>query len=182
MNALLLDPHGDDAVLFACFTLLAHKPDVVVVLRSQLQEDRGTGITAAMRERETNQAFNEAGVPLWHQWDMADRFPNWDGVERLMREYDADHAPELVFAPQWEGGGHEHHNAVGRLAELVFGDRCRGYMTYRRGYGRSEGATEVVPEPEWIAAKHRALACFESQIAEPSTRPWFMDSLREWIA
>lgn len=178
---LLLDPHGDDAVLFSCFNLLRHRPHVIVVLRSQVQEDRGTGITAREREAESNEAFRLLDV-TWSQMTVLDRNPDWAEVERQFRFFDNTHLPDFVHTPAVEIGGHEHHNEIGRLAIKVFGQkRVAPYMTYVRGHGRSEGFA-VEPEPEWIALKHRALACFTSQIREPSTRPWFLDRLDEYVA
>lgn len=181
-TALLLDPHGDDAVLFAAFTLLRHRPNVIVCLTSQVQENRG-GPTAAIRERETSDALGELGIYEWEQWRVKDDRPDWVAVTRLMEDAKKAYEPEIVFAPEFEVGGHEHHNAIAEIAARVFGpDRVQSYLTYVRGSARSDWGTEVVPEPEWIGWKHRALSCFTSQIREPSTRPWFMDSLREWVA
>ena len=183
MSSLLLDPHGDDAVLFSCFNLLRHRPHVVVVLRSQVQADRGTGITARMREAETSTALRLLGVHAWEQWTELDRDPDWELVRRTIANLCARYEPERVFAPAFEVGGHDHHNAIAEIAADVFGPaRITSYLTYVRGNGgRSEGDA-VVPEPEWIALKHRALACFESQIREPTTRPWFMEGLAEYVA
>lgn len=183
MTALLLDPHGDDGVLFAAFTIMQRRPHVAVVLRSVLQEQRGTGITAAERERETGAALSVLDAPAWEQWPIRDDKPDWVTVKRLMEQARDDLKPDRVFAPSWEVGGHDHHNAVAEIAAEVFGpDMVTGYLTYVRGSARSDWATEVVPEPIHIIRKHVALSCFESQIREPSTRPWFMDGLREWVA
>lgn len=183
MTSLLLDPHGDDGALFAAFTILREKPHVIVCLRSQLQENRGTGIKAAIREAETSEALQLLGVTAWEQWPIPDDKPDWVAVSRLMEQARADLNPDRVYAPEFEVGGHDHHNAVAEIAARVFGpERVVSYLTYVRGSARSDWAAEVEPEPDWIAAKHRALACFGSQIREPSTRPWFMDSLREWVS
>lgn len=182
MTALMLDPHGDDAALFACFTLLKHRPNVIVCLTSQLQANRG-GPTAATREAETSAALGVLGIYGWEQWRVKDDRPDWVAVTRLMEGAREAYQPDVVFAPEFEVGGHEHHNAVAEIAARVFGaDRVQPYLTYVRGSARSDWATEVIPKPEWIALKHRALACFTSQIELEATRPWFMDSLREWVA
>lgn len=182
MTALLLDPHGDDGALFAAFTILKHQPTVIVCLRSQLQERRG-GPTYQEREAETARAFAELGTFAWEQWTVPDDKPDWAAVKRLVESARDLLEPDTVYAPAWEAGGHDHHNAVAEITADVFGpEPVISYLTYVRGSGRSDHGTEVVPEPEWIIRKHRALACFESQIREPSTRPWFMDGLREWVA
>lgn len=183
MSAILFSPHQDDAVLFACWTLLAHDPLVVTVLASQLQEDRGTGISNDTRVTEDCCAFAELGVADWTQWPYLDSAPDWDAVGSAMRLLDERLGPSLVFAPAPEPDGHDQHNAIGNLAADVFGSRVTGYLTYRRGHGRSRSDREVAFEPSWPALKLGALACYRSQIMEPSTRDWFLElSLREWYA
>lgn len=179
VSALLLEPHQDDAVLFAAFTCLRHRPLVVTVLASQLQADRGTGITNERREAENAHALGLLGCEV-EQWGYPDSGPDWTAVQWAMRSLAGEGEFELVFAPAVEDGGHEQHSEVGRIALQVFGDRVRPYLTYRRGHGRTVGQ-EVVPQPEWIGLKLRAMACFASQIAEPSTRPWFLDGIREYV-
>lgn len=177
---VLFEPHQDDAVLFSAFTCRRFRPLVVTVLGSRLQHRRGTGITDVHRRSENARALALIGCTV-EQWPFWDDEPDWPMVRRrmiLLRG--VGDGPAGVFAPAVEEGGHEQHNQVGELALEVFGDRVRPYLTYRRGEGRTVG-TEIVPEPDWIAEKHRALACYASQIREPSTRSWFMDSLREYV-
>ncbi len=174
MNALCLEPHQDDTVLFNAFRCIEHKPLVVTVLASQLQEDRGTGITNGEREFENKKALAVLGCEN-EQWTETDAAPDWDATERKLRTLEA----EIVFAPAVEEGGHDQHNAVGELALSVFGDRVQPYYTYVRGAGKTTGR-EITPEWEWIVLKLKALACFGSQIREPTTRPWFLGDLREW--
>lgn len=180
MGALLLSPHnlGDDETLFAAFIGLQHQAHVVTVLRSVKQE--AYGITADERERESGNAMAILGLG-WQQWGFPDVDPPWDQVERRIAEMALpEYGFDAVFAPAVEDGGHEHHSIVGEIAGRVFGDRCRFYTTYRRGQGRTVGAVRVEPEPDWIILKLRALSCFESQIREPSCRPWFLGGLDEW--
>jgi LmbE family N-acetylglucosaminyl deacetylase len=183
VTALLLQPHSDDAALFAAFTCLHHRPHVITVLSSQLQEDRGTGISQATREAEDRCAMEFLGCTV-EQWPYSDASPDWGAVENALRLYDEREAPERVFAPRPTPDGHEQHNAVGSLALDVFGDtRVTLYLTYRRGHGRAMSGNEVAFKPHWPGLKLRALACYVSQIQEPSTRDWFLDlSLREWYA
>lgn len=182
MTALLLQPHSDDAALFAAFTCLHHRPHVITVLSSDLQERRGTGITQATREAEDRLAFEFLGCTV-EQWPYLDSAPDWGAVENALRLADERLAPERVFAPAPEPDGHDQHNAVGNLALDVFGKRVTGYLTYRRGHGRSRSEREVAFKPHWPGLKLSALACYASQIQEPSTRDWFLElSLREWYA
>lgn len=178
MRSLLLSPHNDDDALFASGLILRHRPHVVVVLRSQVQEDRGYGITAALREAETDEAMRVLGV-TWEQWQFSDAAPDWDAIrldlQALSRRYDH------CFAPAPEPGGHEQHNRIGRLADDVFGHaRCTFYLTYTRSGGKSTGGTPVLFEPGWAATKTAALRCYRTQREHPSTAPHFERDLTEY--
>lgn len=181
---------NDDAVLFATWTLLRHRPRVVTVLRSVNQE--ANGITFKEREKEDATAMAILGCE-WVNWPFPDDDPPWDEVEALLRRGELnlhDEGPEpdwvdvapwphRVFAPWPEPGGHEQHNRVGELAEAVFGsERVSFYTTYRYGGPRTVGR-EVEPEPWMIPLKLRALACYESQMLR-GPRRFFLDSLREY--
>lgn len=180
---VFLAPHNDDETLFGAFTLLRHKPLVIVCLKSYVQEDRG-GPTAAEREGETNRAMWWLGVEEWRQWNHDDRQPDWKAVEQSMQELDAELDIGEVFAPACEVRGHDHHNEVGFLAQEVFGDRLSTYLTYKRGSGKSRSSTPVsVDQSLWVILKLKAMACYESQIRLENTRPWFLDEpLREYMS
>ena len=180
---VFLSPHNDDETLFGAFTLLRHKPLVIVCLKSYVQEDRG-GPTSVEREKETNRAMWWLGVEEWRQWEHSDREPDWVAVEASMQKLDVEHEIDEVFAPIWEVGGHDHHNEIGFLAQEVFGDRLSCYYTYKRGNGRTKSLTPVeVDQPLWVILKLKAMACYESQIRLDNTRPWFLDEpIREYIA
>ena len=93
--------------------------------------------------------------------------------------------PDIVIAPSYEEGGHEQHNAVAQAATSVFGGDVIHYLTYTREGGRSRDGYLVKPDdPEWIALKLRALACYRSQLRIENCRPWFTDllDLNEWLA
>jgi LmbE family N-acetylglucosaminyl deacetylase len=186
VSVLLFSAHSDDAVLFACYSVLAHEDcHVVNVLRSQLQENRGTGVTQEMRHAEDINAMDVLGVGVFEQWAENDANPDWDAITQMMIEIRETENPRLVIAPLPEIGGHDQHNAVGQLVENVFADReVKLYATYKRGQARSQVGIEVKPEPWMISVKLHALSCYGSQIAEPSTQAWFYDLLdmREWLS
>lgn len=185
MSALFLAPHNDDETLFGSFLICEFRPDVIVCLRSHVQEQR-YGILAHDREIETTSALEELlggpGQAPWSQWPFLDSAPDWDELRASLERVASRGDYDLVFAPEPELHGHEHHNAVGNIVREVFGELVVGYLTYTRSGGRSRGGTEIVPEPEWVERKHRALACYRSQIAEPSCAPWFLGDLREYVA
>lgn len=194
MTSLFLAPHNDDETLFGAFTLLRHKPLVVVVFKSDIQEKRGTGITAAMREAETAAAMEVLGCE-WQQWPLLDSgseangwtaddiFARLEMLDGLAGDLAEDGSGSLgydrVFAPAVEEGGHAQHNLVGEIADNLFGGRVTHYKTYTNGRGRSEGVP-VEYENEWIGLKLCALSQYASQIAEPSTGHHFAQALTEW--
>ena len=177
MSDLALLPHNDDE-LFCSYTLLRHHPHVVVCLKADVQKHRGTGITAEMREAETQCSMNILGC-TWGQMPVSELLPDTDRIIEHLAERDYVHAPERVWTPAVEEGGHEHHNLIGQIALDVFGDRVIPYMTYRRGFGRSRGKTVVIPTPGERSLKREALNCYESQIKLENTRFWFSEE-SEW--
>lgn len=182
MTALLLAPHNDDETLFAAYTILRYKPHVVVCTAAYLQQLRGeTTATYADRAVETARALALLDATSWQQLAVRDDNPDWDMLERCLVQVDAEQAWDTVLVPEWEEGGHEHHNIVHDVAKKVFDGRCVGYMTYRRGHERSKGV-EVAAEQGWASRKFAAMACYQSQIDMESTRPWFNKWDREWVA
>jgi len=190
-RSLFLAPHNDDETLFGAFTLIAWKPDVIVCFRSAKQSR--SGIEPQRREMETGLALQilegERGFMQSAVLDTAtDREALGPLTEMLTDAHEifpeSDRPYDLVFAPAVEEGGHEQHSFVGQLALDVFGpDRVVPYLTYRRGFGRSTSSVEVPFLPEWPARKLAAMSFYRSQIALPSTAPWFVDyGLREFYA
>lgn len=177
MKTLFLSPHNDDETLFGAFTLLRYRPHVIVCLRSQVQEDRGYGITYHQREAETDAAMTVLGCE-WQQWSMSDAYPNWIVVEELLACIKDDY--ELVFAPLPLEGGHDHHNMLGLCAKQVFGTRVhvQPYLTYTTE-GKAKGL-RVTPELAWIGKKLQALACYESQYSHWSCQEHFLREQQEY--
>lgn len=181
MSSLFLSPHNDDETLFGAFTLLRERPLVVVVFESVKQER--VGISSGQRERETDAAMKILGCE-WKQMNFLDTeagVPLFEELVRWLAGFKADHDIERVYAPAIEEDGHVQHNYVGQAADIVYGRRVTHYMTYANGRGRSEGPHPVVVvDPAWVGLKLRALACYESQIREPSTGHHFCQALHEW--
>lgn len=164
-GTLFLSPHNDDETLFGAFTLLRERPRVVTVLRSFVQEERGTGVTYQEREAENAAALEVLGIGEWEQWPYPDSDPPWDEV----RERFASLQPDRIYAPAVERGGHLHHNAIGELAKAVWPGKVTPYTTYT-AWGRTRRGTEVPWKHEWVLLKLRALSCYRSQILVPGTR------------
>ncbi len=188
-TTLVIQPHSDDAVLFACYQLMYEptKTTIVTVLRSAKQEK--WGISDRERQQEDFGAAMCLGVGVKALEEAGlggvcgnDEEPDWGGVRGCLASLaELLITPVKVLAPAWEVDGHEDHN---RVAELVaeFWPDYTAYMTYRRGHGRSEGALEVRPSAGWRARKMRAMSYYESQIDLENTRPWFNNWDREWLA
>jgi LmbE family N-acetylglucosaminyl deacetylase len=179
VTALFLSPHNDDETLFGAFVIQQQETHVVVVLRSFYEETRWPAATYQVREDETAAAVGELGA-TWEQLEHSDIDPAWDDVRESMAEARDGFGWDVVYAPLAEVGGHVHHNRISAIAVDVFGRRVRFYSTYTN-LGRSETGRRVEPEPEWIEAKLRALACYRSQIAIPDMRPHFVRGLDEYL-
>lgn len=176
MSAILFAPHADDESLFAFYQLIRTQADVLLVL------DPGD-----QRRAEFAAAMGIAGVPperwTWNNVDPTDRFWAEAAAElcrlAFLRGYDT------IIAPAYEDGGHEHHNAVAKVAEALAPPRLIRYLTYRRGYGRSRGV-EVIADKAERDLKLAALQCYQSQWEDPKTAPWFpggsYGTYQEWVA
>lgn len=178
----------DDETLFGCWTLLRHRPYVIICLRSFRQEGLH-GVRYDTRELETEKALDLIRVER-EQWEFSDADPDWeavaDRINGLAETYDHCFAP----APHCEENGWDpnglpptdygivHHDVIGLIALDAFGpERVTLYETYTKHGGKTLGA-EVPFEHEWVELKLRALAEYRSQ-----SRLWpshFVDSIREY--
>jgi LmbE family N-acetylglucosaminyl deacetylase len=198
MSKLLIDPHGDDGVLFCSFLTMKEKPLVVVVVDSYIQVARGhAGSTAERRRLESSLAMMELGMPRPEFLGIRDDDPDWKALRTWLNETTHCQGFEEVIYPAYEQGGHPHHNQVALCVQEVFNgpEKKTQYLTYTRGHGRSRVsmipgvgekpftnvAVEVIPTPDMIARKHRALACYQSQMEVPDCASWFMGDLREYV-
>lgn len=158
---------------------------MIVCLRSFRMDDPhypgGMAIDYRTRELETEFAMKNLGC-TWDQWTHPDNKPDWDMVGYDLEQVrDAHGAWARVFAPAREEGGHEQHNRIADLADDIFVDVTH-YLTYTAD-GKSTSEHEVPFEPQWVAKKLHALACYRSQSAHPATRKHFLDhGIREYVA
>lgn len=163
---VLFAPHSDDEALFAAFTIIKHRPRVVVCFAST-----GDYGPTDVRQRESEAAGRElGGVPV-EQWAGGD-------LVTQMRALDARDHPPIVWAPHAHAS-HPDHVAVSAAAREVFGGRVRWYHTYDVE-GKVRRGQPVSHEPEWTWRKLRALACFESQVIHPRANRFFMGDLLEY--
>lgn len=180
---LFLSPHNDDEALFGAFTILAHRPLVVVVF----QPDPRSG-DPETRVKETALACRILGAQEYRQLAVkqapADaRILTAEKMTELrdtFEEMDGCLTPERVWAPAPEPCGNAEHAGVGVAARAVFGDRVTHYHTYHNGRKVVAQKNQVPYEPSWIRLKHLALACYGSQYEKAGRH--FMEDLWEWYA
>jgi hypothetical protein len=202
---LLIDPHGDDGVLFASFTIMRERPLVLVVFDSYIQTARGAErCDVATRRRESIHVVDWLGLgfPPRFLGFRDDDPPSVNNLtNRIVPVIDQGGAGSLadveIWAPAYEEGGHEQHNLVARACDAFDGIcEIHRYLTYTRAGGKTTSIVErgplyprnisqqVLPRSgEEIARKHRALACFKSQMQlDPriGCADWFMNDLREY--
>lgn len=187
---VLLEPHNDDAVLFATWTCLREQPHVITCLRSHRQGDN-----FARRELESHVALQETLGCSWGQWEFRDDAPDWPAIRsaigQLAETFDHCYAP----FPRWVQNGHDpaeltppghgilQHDRIGQMALDAFGpERYTGYLTYLRWGGKDNGGTAVPFEPEWPLRKLQALACYRSQLERPEIVSHFLGDLNEFYS
>lgn len=172
MSTILFAPHADDECLFAFYTMLRTEAHVHVLLDSV--PSRRAEFEAAMKIVRRS----------WTYTEMWEGEPGW---KTIAAEMDIEaRTSDLVIGPAYEDGGHEHHNAVAQIVDSLDHPNVIRYVTYRRGFGRTMTANEVKGSAAEEELKLRALLCYESQINDPATHPWFpggeYHTLSEWIA
>lgn len=164
--ALLLEPHADDAALFASFTAIRYKPRVVTCFPSS-----GDYGDTDVRHAETRAAMAILGAGPCEQWYGTD-------LVAKFRALDAKIRPTRVWAPSTDTS-HPDHRAVAVAAAEVFGDRLTRFHTYN-AEGKVRTGAPVPFEPGWVERKFRALACYRTQLAHPRARVFFADDLAEY--
>lgn len=168
MTSVLFAPHNDDETLFAAFTILRYRPRIVICFPSS-----GDYGDPAMREAETRDAMEILGGDPVEQWVGGD-------LRAQMSELDRRLNPQVVFAPS-RRCSHPDHIAVAEAAVSVFVKRVRAYQTYDDS-GKVTAGPLAAFEPEWVGAKLRALARYESQIKHPRAHQFFLWDLLEYAS
>ncbi len=190
---LLVSPHNDDETLFGAFTLLREKCLVVVVFDGYVQGNRGLPVTAEQRRKETDRACRilQAGPCYQRSPSLSpdygadflgfrdDAPPAVEEITDWLLSYGA----EAIYAPAWEPNGHPQHNLVACACDgLPVVER---YMTYTPAGKSISNRPVEIKDGSWIALKHRALACYESQMnLDPKMGCWphFMRDIIEYYA
>jgi LmbE family N-acetylglucosaminyl deacetylase len=164
---ILLSPHNDDETLFAAYTLIRHRPRVIIVTDSYIQFNRGDNITAEQRREETMQAMEILGCPV-EFWGLRDDKLSATEIVHKCKQIGPQNE---VFAPAVQGGNPQ-HDLVGQLAQKIF-PKFTLYTTYTRTELWTRGTREIVPTENEKELKLKALACYQSQINLLATRHHF---------
>jgi LmbE family N-acetylglucosaminyl deacetylase len=188
VSKLLIAPHTDDESLFCAFTIMREKPLVLIVFDSYVQVARGhTNCTAKTRSTETIKALHELSpASSAHRLVFLglrdDDLNPLHYIKEKLRAIASTQIEEIYY-PAFEQDGHDQHNAVALAVEAEFTGLCRltSYLTYTRTHGKSRSNKPVPYTPDMIARKHRALACYTSQM-DPATGcdSWFMGDMMEY--
>lgn len=159
---LLLSPHADDETLFAAFTIIRYRPQVVICYPSS--GDYGDTET---RLSESRAAVAILGGGQVHQWDGTDLAAKMRAIDERLR-------PTIVFAPS-DVTSHPEHAAVAAAAAEVFRSRLHRFHTYRNGE-KVRAGNPVPFEPGWPELKRQALACYVTQRAHLRAAMFFDES------
>ncbi len=178
-DVIFLAPHNDDESLFGAYTLMRHKPLVIVVTDSWIQPSRGEqGCEDWQRRNETIEAMKLAGCPVVFMGisDVA-------LTEEILRDRLKFFNPETVYIPAQQGGNKQ-HDLVNKVALELFGrSRCEQYSTYSKTQLYIPEGYEIKPTQIEMELKNKMLDCYTSQINLKSTKPHF-DAVRnqsEWL-
>lgn len=164
---LFISPHNDDEVLFGAYTLLREKPLVLMVTDSYIQFNRGDGITAEQRRKETIEALKILGCPVLFV-GLRDDTLNEDKLRVLFKNFIGF---EKVYTPAIHENGNPHHNMIGKVAKEFFD--VTAYTSYSKTNLWINGSVEIKPTQIEIDIKNFALDCYKSQLNLASTAPHF---------
>lgn len=170
MFEIVLSPHNDDESLFMAYTIMRHKPLVVIVTDGYNQKRMGFEVTAEQRREETIEAMKILDAPY-----VFLGIKDIDLTEELLISRLKYLDPSTVYAPAIQGG-HKDHDLVGKVAEKLFGmssnyDRLIQYSTYSKDVHFIEKGDKVEPTAEEMKLKNEALDKYASQIKY--SRPHF---------
>ncbi len=161
---VFLSPHSDDEILFGAYTIMREKPLVVICTHATTQGDNGYE-----RAMESYRAMKMLGASVMFLGIDEDELTK-ELLEKKLRFLDSDDYL-WIYAPEYEKGGNPHHNIVASAAE-IFGSHIQTYKTYSGLESRTIGK-EVIPTPEELELKKRAIACYKTQIENPNTAHYF---------
>jgi LmbE family N-acetylglucosaminyl deacetylase len=177
-DIIFLAPHNDDESLFGAYTLMRHKPLVIIITDGWIQYNRGDmGTYYEIRRQETIKAMKLAGCPV-----VFLGIKDTELTEDILWERLRGFNPEAIYVPAIQGGNLQ-HDIVGKVGLELFGKACERYTTYSKTELYTTGGWEIKPTHTEMELKNKMLDCYVSQINLPSTAPHF-DAVRnrsEWL-
>ncbi len=177
-NVWLISPHHDDESLFAAYTLMREKPNVVIVTSSHIQPNRGDlGCTDEIRQQETIAAMKIAECPVFFLGIKDTELTEDILIQRLNF-----FRPDKVYIPAIQGGNAQ-HDLVAKVCMQLFPNQYECYTTYSKTELYTTGKREIKPTADELEMKSRMLDCYDSQLSLRSTKPHF-DAVRfqsEWM-
>lgn len=178
-DVIFLAPHNDDESLFGAYTLMRHKPFVIIVTDSYIQPDRGDlGCSAETRRQETIEAMKLVGCPV-----VFLGIKDSELTEEILKERLQYFNPETIYIPALQGGNAQ-HDLVNKVALELFGrNKCEQYCTYTKTELYTTGNWEIAPSQPEVELKNKMLNCYQSQLNLPSTAPHFeaVQNKSEWL-
>jgi glycosyltransferase involved in cell wall biosynthesis/LmbE family N-acetylglucosaminyl deacetylase len=178
-DTIFLAPHNDDESLFGAYTLMRHKPLVVVVTDSYIQSQRGDkGCSAEERRQETIEAMKVVGCPV-----VFLGIKDTELTEEILRERLKGFNPGTIYIPALQGGN-RHHDLINKVALDMFGkNRCEQYCTYTKREFWTTGSWELTPTEQERELKNEMLDCYKSQLKLKTTIPHFaaVRNKSEWL-
>lgn len=174
---LFISPHNDDETLFGAFTILRERPLVLIVTDSARQASKG--ITAEQRRIESQNALRVLGAPSAFLGIQDRDLEAWDLDTKLSHFLEEFGPFSHAYYPALEKDGNVDHNLISRVCDRIFAGISTRYLTYTTA-GKSRSANRVEFSPPWIQSKLKALACYRSQILEPSTLDHFLRDQYEY--
>lgn len=159
---ILISPHSDDATLFAAYTILREKPLVITVTHSTLQGNNGHE-----RVLEDYKAMRILGASICFMGIDEDKLTE----ELLIEKFLPFALNSEAWLPEEIENGNPHHNLITQTLKKMFW-KVHFYKTYSGLETRTVGK-EVIPTPEELELKKRAMACYKTQIENPNTAHYF---------
>lgn len=167
---ILISPHPDDAVLFASYIIQREKPLVVTITHSTLQGNNGNE-----RAMEDYRAMRILNAPICFLGIDEDKLTE-EILEEKLNDYIIDGS--MVYIPSYEKNGNPQHNLVNKVAKKIFWN-TKEYKTYTGLEDRTIGK-EIIPTPEELELKKRAMACYKTQIENQPTAHYF-NNYKEYL-
>src|SRR5215831_6932547 len=184
LDALAVGAHPDDADLACGGTLLklvslGYRVGILDMARGEL----GTRGTAEIRAREAAEAAKLLGLTVRDNLELPDGhiWLNEESRVRMVRKI-RQYRPRVVFTHYWEDPhpDHVHTCQIVREAAHVAGlakydaetgqERFRPQTIAHFMFPRTAAPTFVVDITDFAEQKHRAVACYRSQLYDPSSK------------